>query len=359
MSERLFVTVCEVAIGVAVVTALIIILLATWYDFRAALVKKQHQQASSRLNKRRQPFVTIVIYTNNHASSIEHCLRSISVSHYSHYRIVVADHKSADTTRQIVKAYQKSHPKQLIALYTARGTHPRNEVIQRAIKKLPSSDYTMIIDGSTEITDITLRNAIANFTINDSLRRLELRDYSVADPTIRSLVPQFTSLTKNIIFKALTVIHLLPSTNSSVSIVKQISNGSQRYYASTVTYSRDKSPPQTKSSTIHLLIILIVCILVISIVGYWMWTAATLRSNLLLTLSWMVLVILLLAIIWSDNLIKISRKIELTITVPFMYFILYVQALNGFFKSIWNLIRRYPYQKLIDIFKAELHSTNF
>ena len=90
-----------------------------------------------------------------------------------------------------------------------------------------------------------------------------------------------------------------------------------------------------------------------------MWTTATLKSNLLLTLSWIVLTIWLLAVAWTDSLTKLSRKIELSVTVPFMYFIFYVYALAGFFKSGWALLRRYPYHELIDAFKAELYSSRY
>jgi glycosyltransferase involved in cell wall biosynthesis len=359
MTEKLFVTICEYTIGVVVVVALITILLASRYDFRLRLVKKRVQRTSNKLTKSRQPFITVVVYTHNNASSIERCLDSITHSRYANYRIVIADHKSTDKTPQIVKAYQNSHSKYSLVLYNARDTLSRKEVIDRAIKKLPATDYTMVIEGTVEITDTTLRTAIANFTINDSLNALVLRQYSDSDLSIQNLVPQFASLTKNIIYKALATIRLLPSTESGVSIVKETTNTGQRHYASSVTYHQDNVLSQPKSSIIHLLLKILVCAIVISLIGYWMWTAATLKSNLLLTLSWIVLSISLLAIIWSDNLVKISRKIELTVTVPFMYFFLYAHAFGSFLNSLWLLIRHYPYQKQMNAFKAELYSTRY
>jgi glycosyltransferase involved in cell wall biosynthesis len=359
MTEKLFVTMCEYAIGITVAVALIIILLTSWYDFRLALIKKRTQQASDKLTKSRQPFITIVIYTQNHASSITRCLDSITKSRYTNYRIVVADHKSTDTTRQIAKAFAASHPKQSIKLYNARDTLSRNEVIQRAIKKVPASDYSMIIDGSVEITENALRSAMANFLINENLDHLVLRNYSNAELSMRSLVPHFFGLTKNTIYKALSAVGFLRPTDSAVSITKQNTHNGPHTYASDITYHQDKALVRSKPSIIRLLLTLIICILFIPLVGYWMWTAATLRSNLLLTLSWIVLSISLLAVIWSDSLVKINQKIELTVTVPFMYFFLYVHAVGSLFKTLWLLIRRYPYQKQINAFKAELHSTRY
>lgn len=359
MTEKLFVTICEYAIGITVVVALIIILLASWYDFRLALTKKRVQRASDKLTKSRQPFITIVVYTQNHTPSITRCLDSITKSRYANYRIVVADHKSTDATRQIVKAYIASHPKHSITLYNARNTLSRNEVIQRAIKKVSASDYDMTIDGSVEIAENTLRSAMADFLVNESLGHLVLRNYSNAELSMRSLVPQFFSLTKNTIYKALSAVRLLRPTDSAVSITKQNTHSGPLTYASDITYHQDKAVSRPKPPIIRLLLTLAICILFILLVSYWMWTAATLRSNLLLTLSWIAISISLLAVIWSDNLVKISRKIELTVTVPFMYFFLYAHAFGSFFKSLWLLIRRYPYDKQISALKAELYSTHF
>lgn len=360
MTEKLFVIISEYIIGAIVIMAIVTILLASWYDFRLALAKRQLQRTSTRLNKSRQSLITVIVYISTSSpSSISRCLDSVLRSHYINYQVVVANHTSGSSVRRTVKDYQKSHPKTPITLYTAQAASSRDQVIQRAVKKVPASDYIMTIDNFAEISRDSLRRVMAQFIHTPDLRQLGLRQASDDELSMQSLVPQFALLIKNSIYKALATIRLLPSISSSVSIAKHVPSTNQRYYVSDITYYKDNVLTQSKPQITHVLLKLFACTAAISLISYWMWTAATLKSNLLLTLSWIVLSISLLAVIWSDSLVKISRKIELTVTVPFMYFFLYTHALIGLFKSTWHLICRYPYQKQISAFKAELYSTKY
>ena len=93
--------------------------------------------------------------------------------------------------------------------------------------------------------------------------------------------------------------------------------------------------------------------------SYWFWTAASLRSNLLLTLSWIGVCVWLLAIVWSDDVIRITKKIELSVSIPFMYFVFYAQTVVGFLVGLWRLIRAVPFAALTTAFQAELYSTRY
>lgn len=361
MTEKLFVTICEVLIGMVVVTALMIILIAAWYDFRSALSRKQLQRTSDRLRKSRQPFIAIVIYTHNGVSSIVQCLDAILTSRYINYRIVVANHKSTDTTRQIVKEYQKSHSKTPLTLYNASASLTHHEVIHRAIKKVPSSDFVMTLDQPVQITQETLRHAMARFSVNDHLTHLYLRENLYNESSIQTLTPQFVGLTKNIIYKALTVIRLLPFRSASrITITRQAAAPNVlRLYTSDITYSQNTLSLSSPRPIARLFGLIISYALIILTAGYWMWTAATLRSNLLLTLSWIVVTIWLIAVIWSDSIIKLSKKIELTVSVPFMYFIFYVKTIGDFFIHIWRLLKTVPFRNIAQNFQAELYSSRY
>ena len=359
MNEKLFVIICEYIIGVIVVAAITTILLASWYDFRFALAKKQLQRTSTKLNKSRQPFVAIIIYVGTPSSSLIRCLESVLRSRYTNYQVVVANHTPGSHIRRLVKEYQTSHPKTPVTLYSAQVTLSRDQVIQRALKKVPASDYVMTIDTSAEISSDTLRHVMARFIHTSGLRQLQLRQVSGDGISMQSLVPQFARLTNAIVYKALSTLHLLRWTAADVSVTKQTPDGTHTHYASDITYSQPTSPLAPKPPIARLVLKLIIFITISLLITYWMWTTATLKSNLLLTLSWIVLSIWLLAVIWTDNLTKLSRKIELSVTVPFMYFVFYVYALVGVFKSGWALLCRYPYRRLVNAFKAELYSSHY
>lgn len=360
MNEKLIVLISEIILASATIGALAIILLSSWYDLRIASMKKRLQRASLDLARLHQPFVTLVVYTHNQASTVTESLDAIAKSHYAKYQLVVANHGSTDKTGQLVKQYQKSHPKFPVKLYTAKPIVNYDDVIQRAVKKSPGTNLVMILDGSSFITPNALAESVAHFSVNDRLTRLQLREQIDVDISIQTLTSHFFSLSKNLFYKALSVLHLIPRHTSRVVMYRQSPLPKNKtLYASNVAFTSAKSSNSPLRPLRQIIPILLLCILVISLVSYWMWTAAALKSNALLTLSWVAVSIWLLAVIWSDNIIKVTRKIELSLSVPFMYFLIYVRSIKGFFVSFWQLIRSTPYRRLVNAYIAESYSSRY
>lgn len=102
----------------------------------------------------------------------------------------------------------------------------------------------------------------------------------------------------------------------------------------------------------------------ISMLTYSFYTAATLQSNTLLTLSWSVVSLWLVAVVWSDGNLKFSKKSELTFTIPFMYFVFYALAILQFIVNIGRLVTaislpRINVKNIHDAFLSEAYSTKF
>ncbi|HEV7952098.1 MAG TPA: hypothetical protein VGO98_01875 [Candidatus Saccharimonadales bacterium] len=105
-------------------------------------------------------------------------------------------------------------------------------------------------------------------------------------------------------------------------------------------------------------------VIMIAIWTYFFYTAAILQSNTLLTLSWAVVSLWLVAVVWSDDDLVFSRKCELTFTIPFMYFVFYVQSLIQLTLNMWRLatiikLPKIQVQKISDAIRVELYSTRY
>jgi hypothetical protein len=362
MNEKVLIIISEIILGGTVIVALAIILMASWYDLRVAASKKQLQRTVSKLTKSRQPFITIVIYTARHTPLTTECLDSIIKNNYVNYRIVVASHGSSSKTRQILKQYQKSHPKLILTHYTGSASLTHEAVLQRAMKKVSASEFVLTLPGSSLVAANTLRNCVAQFINDNRLAHLHLRQQLSTDVSIQTLTSHFLALSKNITYKALSALHALqrnPSPTVTFSRQSPLPNPQSRYMSSMTHAQIDSIAVSPHWSITQTSIIILVWLIIISIAAYWMWTAATLKSNAFLTLSWTTVCIWLLAILWSDTLTRLSRKIELTLTVPFMYFLLYVHIIADLLRSIWRLIKSIPLKNMAGAFQAELYSARY
>jgi hypothetical protein len=103
----------------------------------------------------------------------------------------------------------------------------------------------------------------------------------------------------------------------------------------------------------------------ISILTYFFYTAATLRSDTLLTLSWAGVGLWLGAIVWSNEKLSSSDKTELAFAIPFMYFVFYALAfplllhyIGQTAKQGGQLLKTYIRQ-LPAAIQLELYSTRF
>jgi glycosyltransferase involved in cell wall biosynthesis len=357
MNERLVVLICEIILIGAVVVALVIVLLASWHDLQTAGHSKRLQRIANTLHRPRQPFLTIVIYTYNNQSAIEDSLDSIFKSRYVNYRLVVADHGSTDKTRSIIKTYRQHHKKHLLTLYSAKASTPLHTVIQRAVQKLPASDFKLVLDASVRIAPNTLRGVMAEYIDNPRLTDIYLRQVPASELSIQTSTAHFYTLTKNIFHKALSVVHLSPRSND-VQFTKNIPSIKRAaHYASNITYQQNGAAK--RQSSLYLSLIAIVWLALTILATYWMFTAATLKSNLFLTFSWIILCIWLLATIWSDSATKLGRKIELTLSVPFMYFVFYLRIVGDLFVKLWHIIKNIPFNTLTRALHAELYSTRY
>lgn len=103
----------------------------------------------------------------------------------------------------------------------------------------------------------------------------------------------------------------------------------------------------------------------ITILTYFFYTAATLRSSTLLTLSWTGVSLWLVAIVWSSEKISLAKKSGITFAVPFMYFVFYVLSFPRLIRCTIQTVKLATQlltprlQQLATEMQLELYSTRF
>ncbi len=149
------------------------------------------------------------------------------------------------------------------------------------------------------------------------------------------------------------------------NLAKQFSRTSKHLVVKAL--SRNTSAISSNTLRTNLMKSLAVFILSLSLlffVSYFFYTAATMRSNTLLTLSWALLSLWLVAAIWFDDALQLTQKVALTFCVPFAYFLIYARLFYVLFATAGQIFSHVSLPK--NIYKSvhaailqEAYSTRF
>jgi glycosyltransferase involved in cell wall biosynthesis len=379
MNERLFIQLCEILLSIAAIGGIAIIFAATLYDLRAITQKKALQLRLNTLDKSRQPTVAIVVYAYNNDSTIVECMNSIGLIDYQNYSVVVINNASTDATRQTILKYKQNHKNFPLRLVSTRKFTDRLLCLRLGHGKVPRSGLTLILSASDTFPPASLKESVAHFLINNTLEVARLRPYNNPESNIALLPHYFTRLSRNMFDKVLSL-HTLSRFNyddsgivirSYLFLENTFPRKALSTYLTAVTFkptsaSALKLDCKQTSPYAHLIDIakIITSLLIIAMVSYFFYTAAILQSNILLTLSWLAVGLWLVAIIWSDDVMNIKSKIELSVTVPFMYFLIYIYLiLNVLHRTGQCLMAiklpKINFESIHDTIQLELYSTRY
>lgn len=376
MNEQLFVDMYEIILLFFTVSGIAIILAASWYDVRAISQKKRLRTIAPSLAKRRQPFVTILLYAHSTAPAIDKCLKSIARSNYKRYEVVIVNDTSTTITPEATSIFKKLHPAISATVQAIRTHTSRLHALQIAHKKARKNDLVFMLDDTDCISHSTLSDAVTYFIAHPDLDILRTRQRFAGDMTMRHLQYHFTDLSTNMIKKAFSrkptsYEHLYhPGTMARSSTLAQNATtpvlfpdySSEAIFTSPVsTNNRSLGSPRSKARILLTITGLLTCIYMMT---YSFYTAAILQSSTLLSLGWILVSLWLFAVIWSDTTLELPKKWALTFAIPFMYFLFYVQLFIALAKNIWHLLHliSIPPISLGTIRKAiaqEAYSTRF
>jgi hypothetical protein len=379
MNEKLFIQLCEAGLAITSLVGIVLILAASWYDLRIIRTKKQLQAVRSKMTNRRQPPVTVLIYTHNQVKELETCLDSVSLSKYKHMKILVADNASTDGTKKYLVQYKRLHPNLPLATYHAKTIVSHSMLFYRSLKKETSGQLVVILNAAATITPTLILECATRFTASETLDVLRLRLVPHTDVSISALSLYFYTLSKNIVYKSLAKHSswLGNYKESGLTIRRTFLTGGtlpknvHTDYASTTTYtqspkSTSKFSKQSPSATHQLLHIseIFSLPLLLAAMTYFIFTAATLQNSLLLTLSYTIICIWLIACIWLDDVYNIDKRIELLFGIPFMYFVFYAKGFYRLIMMIWKLTQylktpNISLKIIREMIQIELYSTHF
>lgn len=371
MNERILVQIIEVILAIVALGGIAIVLAATIYDIRSIARKSRLQTITSGLTKSKQLPVTVLVYTHNDASTIQECLRSITANNYEKYSIIVADNASSDTTRRAVMEYKKTQTAVTITVHSQKLHSSRASVLRAVREKTSKSELFFLIDATDQLSRTALRSAVAHFIADRRLDTLRIRHHIKNDVTIGTLPNYFSELSRNVLYKALawrrapySTVYRSGTATRSLTLSTSNAKRPSSAYSSRITFTARSQCVHSRNSALVHTIIIATILTCIGVISYFFYTAATLRSNTLLTLSWIIVSLWLFTIVWSDELLESSKKIALTFTIPFAYFLFYVRLFIVLSKKIQSLIKAIslPTISFKDIHNAllqEAYSTRF
>lgn len=379
MNEHLFIQLNEFALSLAVITGTIFILAATWHDLRTIRLRKFRRSMPSDKSDQSWPPIIVLVYAHNAETTIQSCLRSIQANRYAHCVVIVANNASTDSTRKQVAAYKRLHPETPVRIYSTKSMVDRTTLLRRTLRNDHSGQIIINLDAKCIISSSTLRECASRFMSDRHLDIVRLRHLPSYEVSIRSLTYYFYTLSMNIILKSFakySYLYLDGSITNGFAFKRLPLDKSYKItsksvdYASGINYSPINisgysimNSPTSLPVVIRLLSF-IGTLLVIYIMSYFFYTAALLQSNLLLTLSWTAISLWLLATIWLDDALPGRKKLDLTTTVPFMYFYLYVYLFTVAITLVRKIISaiptpNLPYDKMHLALLTELYSTRY
>jgi glycosyltransferase involved in cell wall biosynthesis len=339
MNEALVITFSEWLLIAATLGGMAIIIAATWYDLRAVSFRRRLARIISTLRTPRQPSLTILIYTKNHEMSIQSCLASIHHSSYKHYSVIVIDNGSTDRTRQYVRLFKNTHPAMPLSLYAKRIVTTEAQAYRDGyLKQQQPSDLVLTIDGTMQLPLTLLKETAAHFIADPHVTTLVCHTTEPPTQSIGMLSHHWRHMSQNVFLKALSATTLLPilrsrsgrSYRSDTFLASKSIHRQGLRYASTLIIDTKTVTPLSLSSTHGIIQYLlrslgvIMNLIFIGLTTYFFVTAAELRNHSFLSLSWLLVIVWLLNAIWSSERRPIRSKIEITLTVPFAFFIVYI-----------------------------------
>lgn len=160
------------------------------YDFNQARAKNRLAALPRSKQPKARPLVSIIIPTQNSEATIETCLKSITKNYWRKYEIIVVDLASSDETRNIVKAFKKTHPKQPIRLIAKRKSAPAWAGVAAAHKAYAKGQLIMSLSPKAELNRSTIKLAALSFSLDKTVSMLSFNERVNANQTLAGLVQE-------------------------------------------------------------------------------------------------------------------------------------------------------------------------
>ena len=162
MLISIILVVFTLTVVITTIYSMLMLIGSSVYDVDAIKQSKKPQFVTKTKIKRYRPLVSIVIPVFNEEIGINRCLNGLNKLRYRKVEIIVADDKSTDQTRQIIRAYIKNHPDRNIRLVCKRKNGGRGAAINLGAKHA-KGEIVIAFDADCIFDKHSIHRLVAHF----------------------------------------------------------------------------------------------------------------------------------------------------------------------------------------------------
>lgn len=160
---------------------------AILYDISETKIMRLLDKQNATKSARSKTLLTVLIYANNSAVSIEACLSSLVNNSYHNIEIIVIDCASNDQTRSITRNFIRAHPKAPIKLLAKRVKATLPECFSNGYKKFGHGKMILAMTADTMVETDSFDRAIRYFEQKPAINILKPNIIMNANQAIGSL----------------------------------------------------------------------------------------------------------------------------------------------------------------------------
>jgi hypothetical protein len=338
---------------------------ANLYDLHEVKKQRQLRLHPYARQYRQRPLVSIVVEVQDQEIMIEACLNSIVRSSYRKYEIIVIDHASRDSSKQLVRQFQAAHASKQLTVVARRNRSASQSALLGLIKKHARGEFIMYLNAAATLDTQAVALGIQQFNLEPAIGTILLNERVKSTLTITGLFQRYQELLRHQSTKLRSLLKIEPVLAAGTALYrrevllstrKQRSEPSRAYYASNAVaytepvqslggllkqhYLRQRAYVQTLPrqrraglrpvvgwfQVVFGLCTMAVAGLVPVWVSYFVYLAFSLHEPTFLVLSWVALAILLLFAVWGDEHLKVIQKALYSLLLPVTYALFYVTS---------------------------------
>jgi hypothetical protein len=272
----------------------------------------------------RQPQVTIIISGVKSATEFATCLARIQHSHYHHYDVVaVIDNETSQQEKRAIR--QLGVPALTLRLYRPRQRYSETQLLLNAYRRSRRGGTVLLLTTKVLLAPDTLKRTVAQLQLHKSSDGVRYSQSIGSVSTMSELVAVFAVLSRQLLTKSLSILHLYRASRLAVGMYRQTSflravRGQSRtrltYDNGVVVSEGVKSYERLSWPWVAAAFVLLATMIYSTVL------AATLQTAWPLFLSWVIVGLWLMAAIWSDETNRIWHKVGLSLCVPMSYFVI-------------------------------------
>lgn len=316
-----------VLLGITTLVGLICLVFAAIYDIQAA---RRYKAVERYRAVRPRPHVTFMIYQASANDELLSCIRSIRRLNYRHYDIVVYVDSVAT---QLVKTQAKL-VSNLARTYIARKAVTKATLIRNAYRRSQQGEYVILLDATTPIDARSLGRTIDMMSLHQAIDGIVFSSTAYSIGSLSQLVAMIHHLTQRTINKALMALGLYHHRRLSSGALyrKQAIFQTSRRRIIYDKYLRVRSLQLMTNVGL-----LIACMLT-AVFVYAGILAASLEAVTPLVSSWLLVVVWVCAVVWSDDTLRLRCRLDMTLSLPVSYFAIVGVTTISIMKKLLNLI---------------------